>query len=77
MVLNSYEYEYEYEYESLDELIAIPLFARCACYYRYIYGRLAGVALHGILPSLPLEFRLPATGPVGRGSLLAFFDFIP
>ena len=28
----------EYEYEPLDELIATPLFTRCACYYRYTYS---------------------------------------
>ena len=44
---------FEYEYEPLDELIATPPFTRCACYFRYTYGCLAGWRCHAILHASP------------------------
>ena len=44
---------FEYEYEPLDELIATPPFTRCACYFRYTYGCLAGWRCHAILHVVP------------------------
>ena len=51
-------FDFEYEYEPLDELIATPPFTRCACYYRYTYGRLAGWHCYGILHVSPSQIRL-------------------
>ena len=53
----------EYEYEPLDELIATPPFTRCACYFRYTYGCLAGWRCHAILHVSPSQIRPSVVPP--------------
>ena len=67
-----YQGLYEYEYEPLDELIATPPFTRCACYYRYTYGCLAGWHCYGILHVSPSQIRLSV---VPLKSTFRTFDF--